>query len=186
MNQKTIFFMICTGLLGLLSLYADDAPTKRDGDYRYETYRVISQRNIFSRYRRPSVPIKPRMPVRKQSVVLKLYVLKGVAVNGPRKIAFIEEEISGESIQGHIGTELLNGKINDIRFGSVLFEQQGQTRRINIGDTFGKTESPAETPGESNTDSSTPQETPKDDTGDSDENDILKKMMERRKNELGT
>lgn len=189
MNQKQLLMVIFTGLLTTIGWVAEVTAES----FRYDTYQVISQRNMFSRNRRPALPMdSPERSSRRQPVVLSLYVLKGVAVNGPQKVAFIEDEVSGVPIKGQIGREILNGTIKDIKFNHVILEDNGQIKQIKIGDTFGKTESLIEIPDETEDASSSEQESennePLGDNEDtpSEESDILKKLLEKRKGELGT
>lgn len=185
MNHKWLS-AICISLFVTITVIAKNAAHQKESSYRYETYEVVSQRNIFSRNRQSVKVDNGDVPVRKQQVVLTLYVLKGVAVNGSRKVAFIEEEVSGESIKGRVGTELLNGKIENIGFDHVVFKDNGISRQIVIGDIFGKTESITDIQVDPEAPSPSIEDTESSDDASSDEDELLKKMMERRTNELGT
>lgn len=187
MKHKCLF-IIGIGLLAAVGVIAQntESPPAEDA-YQYETYKVVAQRNVFSRNRRPAeTRDRPERPVQKKTVVLSLYVLKGTAVNQTQKVAFIEEEMSGNTIRGRVGTELMNGKIKDIRVGRVIFEENDQLRVINIGEPFGKMESQTEVPDESGDASPSIEASESSETTPTEASEMLKKMMQRRKSELGS
>jgi len=121
-------------------------------------------------------------------------VLRGVAADAgrPHQFALVEEQISGESKMAGIGTKILGGQIKDIQLNYVLFEEDGKTRKIRVGEEFGKTSSTVMTDAAEPADPNEPtvNNPPKKDKANesppTDENDLLKKLMERRKQELGT
>ena len=183
-----VFLMMASGM----SLAAEDLPTTRN---TYDKYKVIYERNVFSKDRLPPRPPQPSSRQTRTTTVLSIYVLRGIAAEAGRehKFAFVEEQISGETNMAKIGTAILGGQIKDIQMNYVLFEEDGKTRKIRVGEEFGKASltkiadvtEPAdanETAGDvvpkvEKTDESTPA---------ADENDVLKKLMERRQRELGT
>ncbi len=191
MMKHMLLFIICVGLLVLPGLAEQDTD-KSASEYRYDDFKVIAQRNMFSRNRRSLRP-EPKTEIRtvKKSVVLSLYVLKGVAINDGQKVAFIEEEVSGETIRAIAGDELMNGHIAEVQFTHVLFEEDGQTKTIRLGEMFAKKETVSEARAEAEEDASLIETTESDTNSDTDsgetssENDLLKKLMQRRKSELG-
>jgi type II secretory pathway component PulC len=184
--------IILTGFLlaaGSVLLVAEepDAPKKS-----YEQYQVIYERNIFSKDRLP--PRERTGPERvRQTQVLSIYVLRGIAGKPGRRVVFIEEQISGQTQRAELGSELLDGTITEIKYDRVAFERDGQTRYIKVGGEFGKTETTVLTAAPEATaqegavpaDTAGPQTAPADSNAPNGESDILKKLMERRKNELG-
>ena len=179
-------------LLGGLSFAAADQPTAKN---TYDNYKVIYERNMFSKDRRP--PREPQSTQRKKvqtTTVLSIYVLRGTSAEAGRahKFAFVEEKISGDSNVARIGTKVLSGKIKDIQMDYVLFEEDGATRKVKVGEEFGETSSTetrdvAESAGEDEAaDTTSPKEEQAEESSSGEESDLLKKLMERRKRELGT
>jgi type II secretory pathway component PulC len=188
--MKSVMSILITTVLLLsgnpiaFSAEQQDAPQNA-----YENYKIIFERNIFS---------KDRLPPQKQSEgrrvrttqVLAIYVLRGIAVQKEERVAFVEEQISAQTMKAGIGTELLNGRITEIKYDRVAFEQNGQTKYVKVGGEFGKTESTVvSTVSEEEQQEETPINTEEPagggTSGGSEESDILKKLMERRQSELG-
>jgi type II secretory pathway component PulC len=157
-------------------------------DNSYEKYTVIAQRNIFSKDRRPPREERPSRERVRRTQVLSIYVLRGIAGQPGERVAFIEEQISGQTLRANVGTELLDGEITDIKYDRVAYEQNGRTRYIKVGGEFGKTETTviAEASENESQEVVTPPTAPADSNAvEGDESDILKRLMERRRNELG-
>ena len=178
-------------LVGIVGYAADDSPSGRDG---YDKYKVIYERNVFSKDRLP-----PRSPGEggdrvRTTKVLSIYILRGIAAEKGRshQYAFVEEEVSGESQMAKVGTEILGGTIKEIQLNYVLFEENGQVRKIRVGEQFGSTsttvttEVSTETEQDKSAEEGASQEKAEEPPSWGDESDILKKLMERRKRELGT
>jgi type II secretory pathway component PulC len=188
MNPVIIVFLM---LAGGMTLAADDPPTTKN---TYDKYKVIYERNVFSKDRLPPRQSQPNSRPTRTTTVLSIYVLRGIAAEAGRahKFVFVEEQVSGESKMAGIGMKILGGQIKDIQMNYVLFEQDGKTRKIRVGEEFGKTSSTVTTAATEPADANEPavEAPPKEEkAGEStpaDENDLLKKLMERRKRELGT
>lgn len=185
--KLSLIISVIAGLLlavggGLLSAEEPNAP-----ENSYEQYTVIAERNIFSKDRRP--PREERSPEQARKIqVLSIYVLRGIAGPPGDRIAFIEEQISGQTQRASIGTDLLDGQITDIKYDRVAYAKNEQTRYIRVGGEFGKTETTvvAEASEEQSQEQVAPQAAPADsNAAEGDESDILKRLMERRKNEMG-
>lgn len=182
---RTITVLLLLGCTAVFS--ADEQETAQTS---YEDYKIIFERNIFSKDRLPPRQT-PSQRVR-TTQVLAIYVLRGTAVERDERVAFIEEQISGQTMKARTGDEVLNGCITEIRFDRVGFEENGQTKYIRIGGEFGKTEttvmttvSPESDESPSETSTSAPAEQPVNTDSSGGENDILKRLMERRQSELG-
>jgi len=186
MTQNSLIGLTCVIVFGIIGLQLPAEQEKSSEDSGYDRYKIIYEQNIFSKYRRSAQDNQDSVSVsRKKSVVLSLYVLKGVVVNGDQRIAFVEEQVSGQSMRIRVGDELLAGRITEIQVDGVLFAEQGQARRVAIGDLFGKTETITM---ESVLDAPKTKpsvETLKIDLPADTDGDLLKKMMERRKSEVG-
>jgi hypothetical protein len=182
-----IYLTLLMTVPGLFDHAALNAAPEISGQYRYDRYLVISQQNMFSRNRRSAqATSEAAAQAPKQSVLLSLYVLKGVAVNRSVKVAFVEEEVSGESFRAQIGARIMDGVIKDIQFGYVTVDQNGLTKVIRVGESFGKTETLTDIPADQIEQEHSQEETDEEDSSMSEESDILKKLMERRQSELGT
>lgn len=183
---------IVSGMLAAAAWsFAAQSPASRSGSF--EDYKLIYERNIFSRQRytpasRSGAPGETRM----EKVVLSLYVLRGVAVETGSRLAFVEDAISGQSKRLAVGETLLSGTIAEIRPDRVVFREKDQTRDVLVGQEFDRVESMVERPvdaaGETS-DPNKPQETPAAKSAapaaPQDEAAMLKQMMERRKQEMG-
>ncbi len=152
----------------------------------YDAYNVIYERNIFSKDRLPPRETQAGSGRVRTTQVLSIYVLRGIAAERQEKVAFIEEQVSGQSIKARIGTDLLEGKIKEIKYDYVIFEKNGQPLKIRIGSEFGKKETTVISEVSQTETTDTPaEEVQAEKKPAGDEDDILKKLMERRKSELG-
>lgn len=164
----------------LFSAEEPNAPKKS-----YESYKVIYERNIFSKDRLPPREERSDSGQVRKTQVLSIYVLRGIAGPQDGRVAFIEEQVSGQTLRANIGTEVLNGEITAIQYDRVAFEQNGQTKYVKVGGEFGKTETTVLTTASEEPQEAKPVEVPAEKSSPGDESDILKRLMERRKNELG-
>jgi type II secretory pathway component PulC len=160
----------------------------------YEDYKIVYEKNIFSRLRyTPPAQSREAGGTRKETVVLSLYVLRGVAVETQNRLAFIEDEISGQSRRLTVGDMILEGTITEIYPDRVVFRENDQSRDIRIGQEFDRLESVVERPIAGSAESPT-QTAPASSAApakssapasSADEADVLKKLLERRKQEMG-
>lgn len=170
----------------LFSAPAQEAPKRS-----YDQYEVIYERNIFSKDRLPPQQERSGPSQVRTTQVLSIYLLRGIAVNEGSRVAFIEEQVSGQTMRAQVGTAVLNGRITGIQYDRVAFEQNGQTKYVKVGGEFGKTETTVltaagEEPASDEKPAAVkPAASPAEKSSTGDESDILKKLMERRKNELG-
>ena len=186
MTQNSLIGLTCVVVFGIIGLQLPAEQEKSSEDSGYDRYKIIYEQNMFSKYRRSAQDNRDSVSVpRKKSVVLSLYVLKGVVVNGDQRIAFVEEQVSGQSMKIRVGDELLAGRITEIQFDGVLFAEQDRARRVAIGDLFGKTETITMESVLDAQETKPPAETLKNNLPADTEGDLLKKMMERRKSEVG-
>jgi len=166
------------------------------GAASFDDYKDIYEKNIFSRLRTPSGGAGDTGLVSTERVVLSLYVLRGVAIEPGSRLAFVEDEISGQSKRLAAGDALLNGVIEEILPDRVVFKANDQARDVRIGQEFDRVESlveraadaPADAP-EAAPDPNRVRPVPavqKSPAGapSQDEAEILRQLMERRKKEL--
>ena len=161
----------------------DKQPDEATG---YDKYRLIYYQNMFSRNRHDIRQQFERFPDRvKKQVFLSLYILRGVAIQGDRRVAFIEDIVSRRTLKGQAGTELLSGTITDVKIDGVVFRINDEYTEIPIGGEFRKTESETQVPIEAfEISSPVPEPQQQQDTAATNEDELLKKMMERRNREL--
>ncbi|MCE5184695.1 MAG: hypothetical protein LLF76_01035 [Planctomycetaceae bacterium] len=169
-----------------------EEPIRRPGSF--EKYKPVYEKNIFSRMRYTPSAQDGAGQTRMEKVVLSLYVLRGVAVETKNRLAFVEDEISGQSKRLAVGAQLLDGTIDQIEIDRVLFKHNDKLREVRIGQEFDRVESEVARPAASAGSSADPNSAPaapqsrKMESAPSsgrDEDAILKKLMERRKQELG-
>ena len=164
------------------------------GTQSYDKYKVIYEQNIFSKDRLPPRSLEDRSNRRVRTTkVLSIYTLRGIAAEQGRaqRYAFIEEEVSGQCQMAKLGAEVLGGTIRQIQLNYVLFEQDGEIKKVYIGEQFGSTSTtvttevgPDDEPEAAASEKAAPEKTAEQ-PASGDESDILKKLMERRKRELG-
>lgn len=177
-------------------VFAADKPTA--SKKTYDSFRVIFERNIFSKDRLPPQSSQPSNRVARKQV-LAIYVLRGTAAEAGRahRFAFVEEQVSEQSQTVKVGDEILGGGIKGVYMNYVLFEQNGVVRKIKVGEEFGQTSTTVyteekEETEETKTAESSEQAVPEPDKSadpkesTTDENELLKQLMERRQRELGT
>jgi hypothetical protein len=147
----------------------------------FDDYRIVFERNIFLKDRsapssgRHYVPIRTTQP--SQPAVHGL-VLTGVAIRQEIRLAFFEDDQTGELTKAVVGDVLQGGKVASISLDGVEFSQGGKTRKVAIGESL---------LGGGSVDMSSVQPSgatagPADSSGSGD--DILERMKKRRAKEL--
>lgn len=182
-----IVFILLFAFVGLAIQPGQDKKSK-------DSYSIIIQRNIFSKNRSSQQPV--RVEVRpadpnsfKKPDVSFVYILRGVAIDNINKTAFLENQSSREFFQVSTGEQIDDMVIREIKDDRVVFEKAGQKIDIFVGmDLSGvrTVTAPAGAVGSPDSSSSGS------DTGSgpsspssADEAEIMRKMMERRKQQLG-
>ena len=193
-------FGILVILMLVITIWLDFAKAQRqpkDNGF-WDKYSMIVERNIFTRDRGKG---KEPDSVQEQKQVApaagKSYVLRGITLWGQEYIAFFENSSYGETQMYRIGDSVEGGKIKNITLDHVEVENETQVVTIKIGnDLTGETASSPLTLGEfinrlEETEPSAPAEENSGVQGaepakaePEDTDDILKKLMERRNNEL--
>ena len=165
----------------------DTVDKQPDETAGYDGYRLIYRQNIFARNRHDIRQQFERFPDRvKKQVFLSLYILRGVAIQGDRRVAFIEDIVSRQTLKGRVGTELLSGTITEVKIEGVVFRINDTYTEVPIGGEFGKTESKTQVPVEAfEISPPVPETQQQQDTAATNDDELLKKMMERRNRELG-
>jgi hypothetical protein len=170
-------------------------------DSEFETFRLIVNRNIFDPNRRPDEPIRDQEPSFTPEVPepppTERLVLLGVLINGSEVIAFFDGSESGYKTAVDLGGAIAGQRVAEIRTDFVKLENKGRTIDLPVGLSIRR-----EDPGEWEIDSeyrsssrlgSTLEKGRESGAGDSSEggkaedtsaDDVLKRMIERRKKEV--
>lgn len=201
-NRRLLGFLmgaIIILMLGAICL-VDAAGTSGPGADDFSSrYRIITDRNIFSRQRgRRSAAIgtSAEQSTRKVTppTAESYFVLKGLAKVDDVYVAFFEDTRGGDLIRVTAGGGLARGKITKLNLDSVVYQRGEDSASILVGQTLEGKLAPVLLTYDSYVSLaatvSVAAGTPK--TADAnapassgDESDILKKLMERRKQELG-
>ncbi|UCF17121.1 MAG: hypothetical protein JSW59_06600 [Phycisphaerales bacterium] len=161
--------------------------------YSWDTYKIVVERNMFSRQRMPrvdrrrrrQVPVAPPAPEPESYVVLK-----GIVQQGDTFIAFLEDTQSGQILRVREGDSVVRGRIKTLTLDSIEYEFEDRTTVVTMGlnlqggrggttftGMYELTQMSATAPAEDTTESSSiPAE---------DEAEILRQLMERRQQQIG-
>jgi len=169
----------------------------------WEDYKVVSERNIFSRNRRVRTAT-PAQEVKKTPAVTRseqsYYVLRGVVREKNVFISFIEDSRAGSINRVRVGEAVGGGTILSASLDDISFDLDGTATEVAIGQTLeGKTPTVSSQysygngyysqPGSYSTTTSSQQTVSTTTTqtvvSDDDAKDILQRLKERRKKELG-
>jgi hypothetical protein len=158
-------------------------------------YQIILQRNIFSRQRGP---IRRRerdiQPVTRRVVTPNpesYFLLRGISQEDDTFIAFVEDTRSGEVLRLHEGDSVARGKVKALTLDSIEYQLgEDSTITIAMGQdleggrgavTMGTLLELSAAPSPTGEQADTTQEQPPSE----DEAEILRKLMEQRRQELG-
>jgi hypothetical protein len=157
---------------------------------RWAAYDIIRQRNIFSRNRvayRPPDEAAPK-PVAPDPETY--FVLRGVVQENNQFIAFIEDTQGGRFLRLRQNDSVARGVLKSLSLDSVEYQFGDKTITINIGSDLegGRgavaTGEPSDYPQNSSS-AAQPAETGQQSTPSGNEGDILKRLMEQRRQQLG-
>lgn len=157
----------------------------------WASYQIILQRNIFSRQRGP---IRQRRVERPRRTVTRnpesYHVLKGIVQQGETFIAFIENTQNSTVFRLREGDSVARGAVKNFTLDSIEYQQGDQTVSVALGrDLEGGQgtlslnqlmELSASSPSVSD-----PNAAPKETVTSEEEAEILKKLMEQRRQQLG-
>lgn len=157
------------------------------GAKSFDDYSLLYENNIFSRERqKPLEENMDREPVRVRRVI-NVFILKGVAVSAQESVAFVEEQVSGDFYRLKAGDELAGGVVTDVQKDKIVFTMDNNLSEIAVGGELGRSETEeeyvasADAPDEGTVDAAT--DAPA--AGGSSEDEVLRLMLERRKQQLG-
>ena len=158
----------------------------------WDTYRIVVERNMFSRQRGPrvdrrrrQVPVAPPAPDPESYVVLK-----GIVQEDGAFIAFLEDTQSGQILRVRQGESVVRGKIKALTLDSIEYEFEDKTTTVTMGlnlqggrdgiaftGMYELSQTSSTTSAEGTTESSAP--------SSEDEAEILRQLMERRQQQVG-
>ena len=165
--------------------------SNKTGQDSWEKYQIILQRNIFSRRRGP---ITQRRTEQARSTFTRnreLYlVLKGVVQQDVTFIAFIEDTQSNSTLRLVEGDSVAKGIVKNFTLDSIEYQLEGKTITVAVGRDLegGIGTLPMSTLLELSASSSSPNDPnapAKEPAPSEDEVEILRKLMEQRKQQLG-
>jgi len=99
----------------------------------WDRFRLLAERNIFLRDRRPPRPprVGPPRPVADDRD--RRLVLTGTALCGTEFVAFFEDVRSGETFRARAGATVGTGRLHAITLDGVEYETGGKTTSVEIG-----------------------------------------------------
>lgn len=160
-------------------------PVVQDGQYKAK-YEIITQRNMFSRERVPvqqqrQAVERPRTIPNPESYLL----LKGIAQENNQFIAFVEDKRTGSVLRLREGDTVARGMVKSLTLDGLEYQFQGKTTAVRMGsDLEGgigavtAADLASLTPSAAPAAGSSPAPT-------ADEAEILKRLMEKRQQEMG-
>jgi len=188
----------CIVFLFLLVSFAwcTDTETKKGA---WEDYSIISQRNIFSRTRRAKIVVSGEPADRAPAAVRteqSYLVLRGMVRERDVFISFIEDSRTGEVKRVREGEAIGGGMLSSATMDSISYQLAEADTRVAIGQTLeGKAPEASSsayysgggfsTPPESYGSQQTMQPAQETVVSEDEAKDILQRLKERRKKELG-
>jgi hypothetical protein len=194
-HNKTTFCILPTVALVFIitiwpqpGLSQDAAVPKKDA---WENYQIILQRNIFSRQRGPRADRsrRQRMDVSPPPNPESYYVLKGIVQENGVFIAFVENTQRGQILKIREGDSVARGRVNTFSLDTIEYhfedrkvtvamgyDLEGGRGAVTLNQMYELSQTYIPTPQEAVKESSSPS---------ADEAEILKQLMERRRQQLG-
>lgn len=108
----------------------------------YRRYRVIVERNVFSRFARSPRPEPPPVAQPKEPPPPPTpppgagYILTGVVLGGEVPVALVEETSTGRTRLYRLGAETPAGRLEAVRMEGVELAEGGRRRHIRVGYTL--------------------------------------------------
>jgi len=99
----------------------------------WDDYKIITQRNIFSRYRTKAVPMSQ---VQEQVLVVpeqSYYTLRGITKQSDGYISFIEDSRTVSVTRFRKGDSIADGRVTEIDMDHISYENGGKDLSVEIG-----------------------------------------------------
>jgi hypothetical protein len=161
------------------------------GQDSWEKYQIILQRNIFSRQRGPvhqsrAAQARPVITRNRESYL----ILKGVVQQDGTFIAFVENTQNNSTLRLREGDSIARGTVKNFTLDSIEYQLEDKAISVMVGRDLegGQGTLPMSTLLEMSATSpltSDPNTPTRETTPSGDEAEILKKLMEQRKQQLG-
>ena len=112
---------------------------------KWEDFRILTDRNIFDRNRRPPVVRTVRVesprsiytPPPPRPIDTDQYlVLLGVGLEGPQYTAFFEDSKAGKILQVSPGDVVGKGRLRAVNLDSVQYDRSGKSSIVKVGYTL--------------------------------------------------
>ena len=112
---------------------------------KWDDFRILTDRNIFDRYRRPPVARPPRIEGSRPTITPQpprpadtdqYIVLLGIGLEGPQYTAFFEDSKAGKILQVLTGDVVGKGRLRAVNLDSVQYDRGGQFRIVKVGYTL--------------------------------------------------
>lgn len=156
-------------------------------DERWTPYEIINQRNMFSRYR---VPIRQREEPRPEPVRImpnpeSYLLLKGIVQEDHEHIAFVEDKRTGSVLRLRAGDTVARGLVKSLTLDNLEYEFEDKAMMIHVGSDL-EGGSGAITAGDlSSFTPMAPSSGPGAPPPTADEAEIIKRLMEQRRQQMG-
>ena len=188
-NYK-IWILTLLLMSGISFVWGDE---RNDERQFWDNYRVLVERNIFSRNRSRPLERGVSEPKRTAAPAPESYfVLKGIVQQNKDYIAFFENTRTGEAVKVRKGDNIARGSLKNLTLDYIEFGLDANTVKVVIGNTLvGKTSSAAVTYdelvewSESSSKSSESATSGEGSEQKDEDEEVLRRLMERRKREVG-
>jgi len=125
---------------------AKPAPVTPTHLTKWDDFRILTDRNVFDRNRRPPVvrtsrSEAPRTPYTAPQPPPPIdtdqyFVLLGIGLEGPQYTAFFEDSRAGKILQVSPGGVVGNGRLRAVNLDSVQYDRGGKFRIVKVGCTL--------------------------------------------------
>lgn len=163
---------------------------ENSGNAFLEKYKIIVERNIFSRTRSPQTAAGIAGEAGQQQKSIEqvrsiLYVLRGIAIDNQGGRLFIENELTGQSFQLRTAEEFDGVIVKEIQPGYAVIRIGEEDVQVKVGSDLAGGKAGAQSAHTPSSPNSTSNIEKTESLGNEKENDILRQLMERRKREMG-
>lgn len=112
---------------------------------KWDDFRILTDRNIFDRNRRPPVVRPPRIEAPRPTITPQppkpvdtdqYIVLLGIGLEGPQYTAFFEDSKAGKILQVLTGDVVGKGRLRAVNLDSVQYDRGGKFSIVKVGYTL--------------------------------------------------
>jgi len=112
---------------------------------KWDDFRILTDRNIFDRNRRPPVVRPPRIEAPRPTITPQppkpvdtdqYIVLLGIGLEGPQYTAFFEDAGAGKILQVLTGDVVGKGRLRAVNLDSVQYDRGGKFSIVKVGYTL--------------------------------------------------